>query len=204
MTHANDDWVGDDPPPGSADGVDPALVEDATSAQHDIDAEAALLNEAWVYAEAGADADTAAGAGPGAGPDVVAERDEYRDALIRVKADFDNYRKRVAKDHAATIERAAEKLVGDLLPVLDACEAAIDHGSDDVAPIYKSLVDVLEKGGLERMVPEGQAFDPNLHEAVLHEAGDEGSGEIVVLDSLRTGYLWNGRVVRPAMVKVRG
>jgi molecular chaperone GrpE len=207
MTDARDDWVGDDPPPetGSgdfdsdqADGAEGA--DDATSTQDDIDAEAALLNEAWVYAEAGADP----AAGASAGPEVVAERDEYRDAMFRVKADFDNYRKRVAKDHSAIIERAAEKLVGDLLPVLDACEAAIDHGSDDVQPIYKSLVDVLEKGGLERMVPEGQAFDPNLHEAVLHEAGDEGGGEIVVLDSLRTGYLWNGRVVRPAMVKVRG
>jgi molecular chaperone GrpE len=135
---------------------------------------------------------------------LAAERDEYRDALLRVKADFDNYRKRVAKDQAATVERAAERLVSDLLPVLDACEAAIGHGAADVEPIHKSLLDVLEKGGLSRLSPEGQPFDPNLHDAVMHEPGDDDTVETTVVDSLRTGYLWNGRVVRPAMVKVRG
>jgi molecular chaperone GrpE len=135
---------------------------------------------------------------------VVAERDEYRDALLRVKADFDNYRKRVAKDQAATVERAAERLVADLLPVLDACEAALGHGAADVEPIHKSLLDVLEKGGLTRMSVEGQTFDPNLHEAVLHEQADDETVETMVVDNLRTGYLWNGRVVRPAMVKVKG
>jgi molecular chaperone GrpE len=133
---------------------------------------------------------------------LAAERDEYRDALMRVKADFDNYRKRVAKEQASTVERAAEKLVTDLLPVLDACEAALGHGSEDVEPIFKSLADILEKSGLQRMEPEGQPFDPNLHEAVLHEPGE--SDETIVVESLRSGYLWNGRVVRPAMVKVKG
>jgi molecular chaperone GrpE len=139
---------------------------------------------------------------PGAA--LVAERDEYRDALLRVKADFDNYRKRVAKDQTTMVERAAERLVTDLLPVLDACEAALDHGAEDVEPIHKSLLDVLEKGGLTRMSSEGQPFDPNLHDAVLHEPGDDDTTETTVVESLRTGYLWNGRVVRPAMVKVRG
>jgi molecular chaperone GrpE len=64
------------------------------------------------------------------------------------------------------------------------------------------MVDILEKGGLQRMQTDGQPFDPNLHEAVLHEPGD--SDETIVVESLRTGYLWNGRVVRPAMVKVKG
>jgi molecular chaperone GrpE len=135
---------------------------------------------------------------------LVAERDEYRDTFLRIKADFDNYKKRVAKDQAATVERAAGRLVADLLPVLDACEAALAHGAADVEPILKSLLDVLEKGGLTRMSPEGQAFDPNLHEAVMHEPGDDDSHGTVVVGNLRTGYLWNGRVVRPAMVKVKG
>jgi molecular chaperone GrpE len=110
----------------------------------------------------------------------------------------------VAKDQAATVERAAERLVADLLPVLDACEAAIGHGATDVEPIHKSLLDVLEKAGLTRVNPEGQAFDPNVHEAVMHEPGDDDTPETVVVANLRTGYLWNGRVVRPAMVKVKG
>jgi len=64
------------------------------------------------------------------------------------------------------------------------------------------LLETLAKEGLEPMIPEGQPFDPELHEAVLHEEGD--GGESVVTESLRTGYLWKGRVLRPAMVKVRG
>ena len=90
----------------------------------------------------------------------------------------------------------------ELLPVLDACEAAIAHGAAGVEPVYKSLVDILEKNGLVRLAGEGSAFDPNLHDAVLHEPGD--GDEIVITENLRTGYQWNGRVVRPAMVKVRG
>ncbi len=160
----------------------------------EIDVEAALLEEGLLYAATDAGEPQAAGD--------AGEATQYRDALVRMKADFENYKKRVAKDHAATVERAAEKLVIELLPVLDACEAALGHGSTDVEPIYKSLLDTLEKGGLVRMSPVGEPFDPNLHEAVLHEEGD--GGEIIVLESLRTGYAWGGRVLRPAMVKVRG
>src|SRR3954463_6712162 len=129
--------------------------------------------------------------GAGSGPNLVAERDEYRDALLRIKADFENYKKRVAKDQAATVERAAERLVADLLPVLDACEAAIGHGAADVEPIHKSLLDVLEKAGLTRVNPEGATFDPTIHEAVMHEPGDDDTPETVVSANLRTGYLWN-------------
>jgi molecular chaperone GrpE len=130
------------------------------------------------------------------------ERDEYRDTLQRVKAEFDNYRKRTAKEAGETRERAAAALVVQLLPVLDACDAAVLHDATDVGPISKMLLETLAKEGLEPMIPEGQPFDPELHEAVLHEEGD--GGESVVTESLRTGYLWKGRVLRPAMVKVRG
>jgi molecular chaperone GrpE len=130
------------------------------------------------------------------------ERDEYRDTLQRVKAEFDNYRKRTAKEAGETRERAAAALVVQILPVLDACDAAVLHDATDVGPISKMLLETLAKEGLEPMIPEGQPFDPELHEAVLHEEGD--GGESVVTESLRTGYLWKGRVLRPAMVKVRG
>jgi len=131
-----------------------------------------------------------------------AERDEFRDALQRLKAEFDNYRKRTAKAETETRERASEALVVELLPVLDACDAAVVHDAPDVGPISKMLLETLQKQGLEAMVVEGQTFDPLLHEAVLHEPGD--GGESVVTESLRTGYLWKGRVLRPAMVKVKG
>jgi molecular chaperone GrpE len=130
------------------------------------------------------------------------ERDEYREALQRVKAEFDNFRKRTAKSEHETRERASEALVVSLLPVLDACDAAVVHEATDVGPISKMLLETLQKQGLEPMVVEGEAFDPLLHEAVLHEPGD--GGESVVTESLRTGYLWKGRVLRPAMVKVKG
>lgn len=211
---AKGEWFDDDKPPGPPDGEpvdDAAGDEPAASADRsdpdrpvtgsgdpDFDAEAAqLLDEGLIYGES-----ENFDEGVGLASDAASERDEYRDALLRVKADFDNYRKRVAKDNAATVERAAEKLVAELLPVLDACEAALGHGSVDVEPIYKSLLDTLEKSGLVRMDPEGLPFDPNLHEAVLHEPGDD--DETVVLESLRTGYVWKGRVIRPAMVKVKG
>jgi molecular chaperone GrpE len=133
---------------------------------------------------------------------LLAERDEYRDTLLRVKAEFDNHRKRVAREEVELRERAAAALAEKLLVVLDACDAAIGHGATDVEPIAKVLGEVLEREGLVRLAPVGEPFDPNHHEAVMHEPGD--GGEPVVVETLRTGYEWKGRVLRPAMVKVKG
>jgi molecular chaperone GrpE len=132
------------------------------------------------------------------------ERDEYLDTLRRNQADFENYRKRVAKQQADDAARAAESLVDALLPVLDACDGAIHHGAAEVEPIYAALLGTLEKQGLERIDPAGESFDPNLHEAVMHEPAEDGDDGTVVGAVMRAGYLWKGRVVRPAMVKVRG
>ena len=133
------------------------------------------------------------------------ERDEYLDGLRRVQADFENYRKRVIQQQADHAARATEGLVTDLLPVLDACDAAVQHGADDVAPVQSQLLDTLVKQGLERIDPAGEPFDPNFHEAVMHEPadGDDDPGSVVA-EVLRTGYAWKGRVLRPAMVKVKG
>ena len=132
---------------------------------------------------------------------LAAERDDYLDQLRRLQADFENYRKRVLKQQDELAERATEGLVADLLPVLDACDAAAQHGEESADPIAKALAEVLEKQGLVRLAPEGETFDPNHHEAVAHEPG---SGESVVIEVLRSGYVWKGRVLRPAMVRVRG
>lgn len=133
---------------------------------------------------------------------VVAERDDYRDTMLRLKAEFDNHRKRVAREADELRARANENLAEKLILVLDACDAAIGHGATDVEPIAKMLVDLLEADGLVRLAPLNEPFDPNLHEAVLHEEGD--GGESIVIETLRTGYQWKSRVLRPAMVKVRG
>lgn len=132
---------------------------------------------------------------------IAAERDEYLDLARRVQAEFENYKRRVEQQRVEQRERAAEHLVSELLPVLDAGEAAVAQGMDDVAAIHTQLLTTLEKLGLSRVVDVEVEFDPNVHEAVLHEEGD--GGEPVVAELLRTGYLWNSRVLRPAMVKVR-
>ena len=134
----------------------------------------------------------------------TSERDEYLDAVRRTQADFENYRKRVAKQQVDDIARAAEGLVEQLLPVLDACDGAIHHGATEVEPIYAALLGTLEKQGLERIDPQDAAFDPNLHEAVMHEPAADGDDGTIVSAVMRAGYAWKGRVVRPAMVKVRG
>jgi molecular chaperone GrpE len=133
---------------------------------------------------------------------IAAERDEYLDLARRVQADFENYKRRVEIQKVEQRERAAESLARELLPVLDAGEAASTQGMDDAAAIYSQLLATLEKQGLTRVADPGVDFDPNVHEAVMHEEGDGGAA--VVAEILRTGYLWNDRVLRPAMVKVRG
>jgi len=135
---------------------------------------------------------------------VTAERDEYLDLARRVQAEFENYKRRIEGQRIEQVQRAAEALVVEILPVLDACEAALGHGADDVAPIQAALFGTLEKRGLARVDETDVSFDPLVHEAVLTEAGDGSDDAAVVTEIMRTGYSWNGRVVRPAMVKVRG
>ncbi|CAN5159346.1 hypothetical protein BH20ACT3_BH20ACT3_17570 [soil metagenome] len=134
----------------------------------------------------------------------IGERDDYLDQLRRNQADFENARRRLTKEATDAAARATESLVDKLLPVLDACDAAIAHGASEVEPIFASLLGSLEKEGLERISPAGEAFDPNRHEAVFHEAATDDDEGTVVSEVLRTGYGWKGRIVRPAMVKVRG
>jgi len=132
------------------------------------------------------------------------EKAEYLDALRRSQADFENYRKRAAKQVADDSARAVASLVDKLLPVLDACDAAVHHGASEVEPVYAALLGTLEKEGLVRISPEGEAFDPNQHEAVMHEPAEDSDSGTVVSDVMRPGFSWNGRVLRAAMVKVRG
>lgn len=138
---------------------------------------------------------------------VTVERDDYLDALRRLQAEFENYRKAVAKREFEAKERANEGLVSELLPVLDACDSAVANGAADVALVQNALVDLLTKQGLSRLVPDGEPFDPEQHEAVMHEPADESADPPigpVVSQVLRVGYQWKGRTVRAAMVKVRG
>ena len=132
---------------------------------------------------------------------VVAQRDEYLALAQAKQAEFENFRKRVMKQHTDDVARATGRLVEHLLPVLDAFDYGIGHGDESLAPMRGQLLAVLEKEGLERLDPAEQPFDPNEHDAVAHEPGE--GGEHVVAEVLRAGYRWNGSLLRPAMVKVR-
>jgi molecular chaperone GrpE len=133
------------------------------------------------------------------------EVNQFKDTALRLQADFENYRKRIATQQHADIDRAVGKVVEALLPVLDACEAAFTHGVDGVEPIWSQLMGVLQKQGLEALDLTGKPFDPALADAVVHEDGDGATdGGPVVTDVLRTGYSWKSKTLRAAMVKVRG
>ena len=135
----------------------------------------------------------------------LAQRDEYKDIALRLQADFENYRKRAAAQTADEIDRSTGKIAEALLPVLDACEAAFSHGVEGIEPIWSALIGALQKQGLEALDLQGKPFDPECAEAVMHEPGDgDANGETVVVEVLRTGYRWKGRVLRAAMVKVKG
>jgi molecular chaperone GrpE len=137
---------------------------------------------------------------------LTAERDGYLDRWQRATADFENSKRRLQRDAEDASARATGRLAEDLLPVLDACDAAITHGETGVEPVFAALLQILEKNGLERIDPAGDVFDPTRHEAVMHEpAGpDDDPALALVSEVLRIGYAWKGRVVRAAMVKVRG
>jgi len=127
------------------------------------------------------------------------ERDTYKDLAQRVQADFENYRKRVQGQIRDEADRASGRLAEALLPVLDATEAAYLRHPDEIGPLLNVMLGELRKQGLETLDLQDQPFDPHLADAVAHEAGD--GAEVVVAEVLRSGYRWNGRTLRPAMVR---
>jgi molecular chaperone GrpE len=135
---------------------------------------------------------------------VTADRDQHLDDLQRVSAEFANFRKQTDKRNAEFVAQAGSRVAEALLPVLDACEAAAQQGVDGVEPIAIQMRTELERAGLQRIADEAEPFDPNRHEAAISEPADDDSEGPIVTQVLRTGYAWNGRVLRAAMVKVKG
>ena len=136
---------------------------------------------------------------------VVAERDAYLDDLQRITAEFTNFRRQTIKRNTELVAQAASRLAKALLPVLDACEAAVSQGVEGIEAVQAQMLGVLSAEGLTVLGSVDEPFDPGLHEAVMSEdASDDGEAAPVVAEVLRTGYAWNGRVLRPTMVKVRG
>ena len=135
-----------------------------------------------------------------------AELDKKNDVLLRTAAEFDNYKKRTEREKAGVAEYARAGIIKQLLPILDNIDRAA--GADKESPDYikgielivKQLEGLSEKLGIEEIAKQGDAFDPNLHEAVMH-IEDENLGENVITDVFQKGYKINEKVVRPAMVK---
>lgn len=140
---------------------------------------------------------------------LTSDLDDLRQTLLRRQADFDNYRKRVERERSEDSKRATGRVIEGLIPILDSFEHALAAHSEPVYEsyrkgfelIFKQLVESLAKMGAERLDPLGKPFDPNLHQAVdrvetdSHEDG-------TILHVYQPGYLFNGRALRPAMVRV--
>ena len=154
------------------------------------------------------------GAGDAGGPssDLAAERDRYLELAQRTQADFENYRKRAAKDAANAGDRAKAGLVRELLPVLDNLERALAtavHDDGDASPVVEGvrlvradLIGVLERSGVEAFDPAGEPFDPTVHEALSTRPAPEGTHAGIVMDVVEKGYRLNDTVLRPARVVV--
>jgi molecular chaperone GrpE len=139
--------------------------------------------------------------------EVERERDEYLNDLKRLAADFENYRRRAARDQESLVARAHERLVKELLPVLDDLERALEAAEaheeakleEGVALVARALADVLRREGLEEVATDGK-FDPHVHEALLSQPSEAEEGSVI--DVLQKGYRLGDRVIRPARVVI--
>ena len=137
------------------------------------------------------------------------ERDEMHERLLRTAAEFDNYRKRVERDRREFSEFAAADTLSEMLPVIDNLERALQAapGGDvealrkGVELIHRQMLDLLHKRGARPTASLGADFDPNIHQAVVHEPSEQ-HREGEVMEELQRGYMLGSRLLRPAMVKV--
>ena len=132
------------------------------------------------------------------------ERDQYLDALQRLKAEFENSRKRQERERIRVLSMASERLVQELLPVLDNLDRALEAGGDireGVQATRDQLAEVLGDEGLLPVASDGQPFDPNVHEAVMGQVSEEHE-EGTIIQTFQRGYLLNGKPIRTAKVVV--
>jgi molecular chaperone GrpE len=132
------------------------------------------------------------------------ERDEYLDALRRLKAEFENSRKRQERERSRILETASERLVVELLPVLDNLDRALEAEGDireGVRVTRDQLADILGNEGLLSVASDGQPFDPNVHEAVMGQPSEDHE-EGTILQTFQRGYVLNGKPIRVAKVVV--
>jgi molecular chaperone GrpE len=132
------------------------------------------------------------------------ERDEYLDSMRRMKAELENSRKRQERERTRLVQLASERLVRELLPVLDNLERALEVEGDireGVEATREQLLAVLEQEGLVPVASDGESFDPTVHEAVMGQPSEEHEEDMVIM-TLERGYALNGKPIRPAKVVV--
>ncbi|SIS36793.1 nucleotide exchange factor GrpE [Salimicrobium flavidum] len=141
---------------------------------------------------------------------VTQERDEIQERLLRLQADFENFRRRTQKEKETDRKYRSQSLTEELIPVLDNFERALQTEVKEEANqgfvegikmVYNQLWSALEKEGVEEISAKGEPFDPHVHQAMM-QVEEEGYESNTVIEVLQTGYKLNDRVVRPAMVKV--
>jgi molecular chaperone GrpE len=175
----------EEPPTSRDEGGEPSGEEDPANEQEAMDAKDAAEAEP-----------------------VDEQPQDYLALAQRIQADFENYRKRAAREAAAAGERAKSGLVRELLPIVDNLERALasaedgeQHLAEGVKLVHSELIAVLERNGIEQFDPSGDKFDPSEHEALsVRNDGEPG----VVLEVVERGYRANGTVLRPARVVVSG
>jgi molecular chaperone GrpE len=139
--------------------------------------------------------------------DLRRERDGLQDRLLRTAAEFDNYRKRMDRERRELADYTAGEVISELLPIVDNLERALQAAAEDdplrkgVELIHRQMLDLLRKRGVKPIEALGTDFDPNFHQAVIHEESTE-HREGEVMAELQRGYVVGDRLLRPAMVKV--
>ena len=144
------------------------------------------------------------------GTDLQKEIEALKASELRIRADFDNFRRRTNEENAKRVKFASQSVIEKLIPLIDNFERAlqVEASSDDakqiqagVDMIHRQLLDILNAEQVEAIDAVGQPFDPNYHQAVMQEPSDEFESGIVTME-LQKGYTMHGRVIRPSMVKV--
>ncbi len=143
--------------------------------------------------------------------EIEIEKNNYLEQVRRLQADFENYKKRVAKEWERKSQEKTEALVCDILPILDNFQRALENAVSNqevdenyhqgVKMIYEQMYEVLKKHGLEKIEAEGAKFDPNYHEAVMQVESEELEKDTVV-EELQPGFIFQGKLLRASMVKV--
>lgn len=202
----------------AAAGIDPAVppADPSTTERSETDAVPKGADQDGEVEAAGPAQDGAEAEAPELSPEAAAlaeaerDRDQYLDHLRRERAEFDNFRKRMARERAEALDRGAEQVVANLLGVLDnfgfvlqaGGESAHDPVAKGAAMVHDELLEVLKKAGLEEVPGVGAPFDPTWHEAVMQAEATQPVDEPTVVEVFRPGYRFKGRVLRPASVSV--